>query len=150
MPTQEIAKRPKKKKVKPITGPGHFCYSLLVKASQIQIGQKGEKIDYASILKIFIEIQLIYTVVLISGVTQSRFILFIYLFIHSFIYLFIFLGLHLRHMEVPRLGVESEQQLPTYTTIIAAQDPNGVCDLYHSSWQHGTLNPVSKGQRLNL
>ena len=27
-----------------------------------------------------------------------------------------FLGPHLRHMEVPRLGVESELQLPTYTT----------------------------------
>ena len=34
-----------------------------------------------------------------------------------FIYLFIcFLGLHLRHMEVPRLGVESELQLPAYTS----------------------------------
>ena len=34
--------------------------------------------------------------------------LFIYLFIYSFIYLFI-LGLHLRHMEIPRLGVQSER-----------------------------------------
>ena len=33
-------------------------------------------------------------------------LLFIYLFIYCF------LGLHLQHMEVPRLGVESELQLP--------------------------------------
>ena len=33
-----------------------------------------------------------------------------------FIYLFCFLGLHLRHMEVPRLGVELELHLPAYTT----------------------------------
>ena len=32
-------------------------------------------------------------------------------------FFFFFLGLlHLRHMEVPRLGVESELQLPVYTT----------------------------------
>ena len=39
--------------------------------------------------------------------------LFIYLFIYCF------LGLHLQHMEVPRLGVESELQLPAYTTAMA-------------------------------
>ena len=37
--------------------------------------------------------------------------LFFILFIYLFIYLFCFLGLHLQHMEVPRLGVESELQL---------------------------------------
>ena len=38
-----------------------------------------------------------------------------------FIYLFIFcfLGLHPWHMEVPGLGVESELQLPAYTTATA-------------------------------
>ena len=36
---------------------------------------------------------------------------------------FFFLGLHLKHMEVPRLGVESELQLPAYTTVTATQDP---------------------------
>ena len=30
-------------------------------------------------------------------------------------FLFVFLGSHLWHMEVPRLGVESELQLPSYT-----------------------------------
>ena len=42
---------------------------------------------------------------------------------------FFFLGPLLRHMEVPRLGVESELQLPAYTTATAAQDPSRVCDL---------------------
>ena len=28
----------------------------------------------------------------------------------------LFVGLHLRHIEVPGLGVELEQQLPAYTT----------------------------------
>ena len=31
-----------------------------------------------------------------------------------------FLGLHLQHMEVPRLGVESELQLPAYATATVA------------------------------
>ena len=33
-----------------------------------------------------------------------------------FFFLFSFLGPQLRHMEVPRLGVESELQLLAYTT----------------------------------
>ena len=33
----------------------------------------------------------------------------------------LFLELHLQHMEVPRLGVESELQLPAYTTATATQ-----------------------------
>ena len=46
---------------------------------------------------------------------------------YSFFFFF-FLGLHLWHMEVPRLGVESELQLPTYTTATAMQDPSrGTC-----------------------
>ena len=32
-------------------------------------------------------------------------------------------------MEVPRLGVELELQLPAYATATATQDPNHVCDL---------------------
>ena len=35
-------------------------------------------------------------------------------------------------MDVPRLGVESELQLPAYTTASAAPDPSHVCGLYHS------------------
>ena len=39
-----------------------------------------------------------------------------------------FLGLHLRHMEVHRLGDESQLQPPAYTTATAARDPSLVCD----------------------
>ena len=56
------------------------------------------------------------------------------------------LGLHLRHMEVLRLGVESELQLPAYTTATATQDPSSICDLHHSSRQHQFSNPLSKAR----
>ena len=59
---------------------------------------------------------------------------------------FVFLGPHLQHTEVPRLGVESEVQLPAYTTATAMKDPSCVCDLHHSSWQHQILNPPSKAR----
>ena len=61
-----------------------------------------------------------------------------------FIYLFIFtVGLH---MEIPRLGVKLELQLPANTTATATQDPRQVCDLHHSSRQHGILNPLSEAR----
>ena len=44
-------------------------------------------------------------------------------------------------MEVPRLGVESELQLPAYTT--ATPDPSPVCNLHHNSQQHWILNTLS-------
>ena len=44
---------------------------------------------------------------------------------------------HPRHMEVPRLGVQSELQLPAYTTATAKWDPSGVCDPHHA----GSLTP---------
>ena len=47
-------------------------------------------------------------------------------------------------MEVPRLGVEWELQLPTYTTATAMQDQSRVCNLHHSSRQRRILNPLSK------
>ena len=37
-------------------------------------------------------------------------------------FLFFFLGPHLRHMEVPRLEVESELWLPAYTTATETPD----------------------------
>jgi len=60
----------------------------------------------------------------------------------SFIYLFSFLGPHLWHMEVPRLRVQSELQLPAHTP--GTQDPSCVCDLHHSSQQRQALNPLSE------
>ena len=47
-------------------------------------------------------------------------------------------------MEVPRLGVESEQQLPVYTTAIATRVLSCIFDLHHSSWPHRILNPMSE------
>ena len=51
----------------------------------------------------------------------------------SFLFFFVFLGPHLRHMEVSRLGVELELQLPAYTTARATGDPSPVRNLHHSS-----------------
>ena len=52
----------------------------------------------------------------------------------------------LRHMEVSRLGVELELQLPAYTTAIVMQDLSHVWDLYYSSRQCQLLNPLSKAK----
>ena len=61
---------------------------------------------------------------------------------------FVFLGPLLRHMEVPRLGVESELLPPAYAraTATATQDLSHVCDLHHSSWQCRILNSLSKAR----
>ena len=47
-------------------------------------------------------------------------------------------------MEVPRLGVELELQLPAYATATAMPDLSHVCDLHHSSRPHWILNPLIK------
>ena len=66
-----------------------------------------------------------------------------------FFFLSFFLGLHLQHMEVPRLGVQSELQLPAYTAATAMWDPSRVCHLHHSSWQCQILNSMGRGQGSN-
>ena len=63
---------------------------------------------------------------------------------NSIIFIFCFLGLHLRHMEVPRLGFESELQLPAYAIATAAWDLSHICNLHHSSWKFWILNPLGK------
>ena len=48
-------------------------------------------------------------------------------------------------MEVPRLGVESELQLPAYAYAYATQDLSHICDLHHSSLQQcQILNTLSE------
>ena len=69
-------------------------------------------------------------------------------FYFYFIY-FIYLGPDPRHMEVPRLGVESELQLPADTTVTATRGPSHVCDLHHSSLQHRILNLLSEARDRN-
>ena len=49
-------------------------------------------------------------------------------------------------MEVPRLGVELELQLPAYTTVAAMQDLSRVCNLHHSLRQGQILNPPSEAR----
>ena len=55
-------------------------------------------------------------------------------------------------MEVPKLGVQLELQLPTYTTATAMPDRSCVCYLHHSSRQHRIFNPLREAmdQILNL
>ena len=64
--------------------------------------------------------------------------------------LFVFLELHPRHMEVPRLGIESELQLSAYATATATWDPSHVCKLHHNSQQHQILNPPSEAMDRTL
>ena len=59
------------------------------------------------------------------------------------IYFFFFLGPQWQHMEVPRLGVQSELQRPAYARAIATRGLSLISDLYHSSPQHQILNPLS-------
>ena len=60
--------------------------------------------------------------------------------------IFVFLGPHTQHMEVPRLGVKLELQLPAYTTATATPDLSHVFNLHSSSWQHQILNPLIKAR----
>ena len=57
-----------------------------------------------------------------------------------------FLGPNPQHMELPRLGAESEPQLLAYTTATAMPDPSHFCDLHHSSRQRRILNPLSRSR----
>ena len=59
---------------------------------------------------------------------------------------FVFLGPLPRHMEGPRLGLQSELKPPAYATATATPDPNRVRDLHHSSRQRRILNPRSKAR----
>ena len=61
-----------------------------------------------------------------------------------YFYLFIcFLGPHPQHVEVLRLGVESELQLPACATTAAMQYLSHVCNVHHSSQQCRIL-PLSE------
>ena len=64
-------------------------------------------------------------------------------------YFFGFLGPHLQHMEVPRLGAESQLEPPTYATATATPGLSHVCDLHHSSRQHCVLNSLTKARDLS-
>ena len=76
---------------------------------------------------------------------QEFFLVLILKFFFFFVFSF-FLGPYPWHMEVPRLGVELELQLPAYTTATATLDLSHNCNLHHSSWQCWMLNPPSKAR----
>ena len=59
------------------------------------------------------------------------------------VFFFNLLGLLLQHVEVPRLGVQSELQLLAYATATAMPELSHGCDLHHSLWQRRILNPLS-------
>ena len=63
-----------------------------------------------------------------------------------YLFLSFFLGPLLWHMDVPRLGIEWELQLPAYTTATAMPGMSCVCDRHHSSQQCWVLNPLSKAR----
>ena len=52
----------------------------------------------------------------------------------------------LTNMEIPKLRVQSELQLPAYTRATATLDSSRICDLHHSSRQHQILNPLSEAR----
>ena len=68
-----------------------------------------------------------------------------YLFFCLFV-CFAFLGPYLWHIEVPRLGLELELQLPAYTTAMTMQAMSHVCDLHCSSLQRQILNTLSEAR----
>ena len=66
-------------------------------------------------------------------------------------YFLFFLGLHLwlQPMDIPQLGVESELQLPAYTTDTATTDLSCIWDLCRNLRQHLTFNPLSHNGNAN-
>ena len=56
-----------------------------------------------------------------------------------FFFFFCFLGSHLWHMEVSRLGVESELQFPAYTTAKETQYLSCICDYTTAHGNIGSL-----------
>ena len=68
----------------------------------------------------------------------------------GFFALFCFSGPRLRHIEVPRLGVEWELQLLAYAPATATPDLSRVCNLRRSSRQYRILNPLSEAKDRTL
>ena len=54
---------------------------------------------------------------------------------------------HLRHMDVPRLGVKSELQLPAYTTATATSDLSFIFNLHYNSQQCQIFNPLTESRK---
>ena len=63
-----------------------------------------------------------------------------------FFFFLVFLGLYLQHMDVPRLGVESELPLPAYTTATAMPDLSCSCQPPPQPQPRRILSPPSKAR----
>ena len=59
-------------------------------------------------------------------------------------FFFFFLRPYQWHIEVPRVGVQSELQPPACVTATATPDLS--FDLHHSSWQRQILNPLGEAR----
>ena len=71
---------------------------------------------------------------------------FLFFFPSFLFFFFALLALHPRQMEVPRLGIQSELQLPACTTATAMQDPSHICALHHSSRKRQIPDPLSEAR----
>ena len=91
----------------------------------------------------FFSIMIHYRILNIIPVLYSRTLFILQTFIY---FVCLFLGPHPWHMEVPRLRVDSELQLPASTTATATRDLSHLCDLHHSSGQRQIHNPVSEAR----
>ena len=63
-----------------------------------------------------------------------------------YVFFFFFLGPRLRPMDVSRLGVELELQLPAYVTATATPDLSDICNVRCSLWQCRSLNPLREAR----
>ena len=70
---------------------------------------------------------------------QVGFVLFCFCF-------FVFLRPRLQPVDVPKLGVESQLQLPACPTATAMQELSCACSCQHSSQQHWLLNLLSEAR----
>ena len=66
------------------------------------------------------------------------------------LYIIHILGVQVKHIEVSRLEVKLELQLPAYTIATATQDPSCISDhdLHHSTCQCWIINPLSEAKNL--
>ena len=71
---------------------------------------------------------------------QVDFFCFLWGFFLFVLFFSVFSGLHQRHREVPRVGVESELQPPlAYTTATATPDPSHICNLHTAHGNTGSF-----------
>ena len=69
-----------------------------------------------------------------------------YIFFFFLFWSFCLFRATLQHMAVPRIGVQSEPQLPAYAGASASPDSSRVCDLHHGSWQRRIPNLLSEAR----